>query len=297
MTHTLLALGVALCSFLALPAWSQAAVLYAANGAQGHPSTLVILDQTTGAVASTVGPIGFAVTGLAVQPITGALYGSTSRAADVSPGSLIRINKTTGAGTLIGSFALDDHAMADLTFGPDGTLYGWAEPTLDALHRIDLATGKATIVGPSQIGNTFGSGIAATASAIILTGKGGTGVLHVVNRTTGAATPGPTLDWIANGSIAALAFGPDGTLFGMGIPPVVGSAAFLLRINRTTGHVTQLGPTIEFGDALAFDPPTFPDGPAPIPTLSELSFGMMAVLLAAIALYRMRPRTRWAAGG
>lgn len=73
-----------------------------------------------------------------------------------------------------------------------------------------------------------------------------------------------------------------------------GDGTFLVRIDLATGHVTELGPTIPLGDALAFDPPTFPPGPpsalTPVPTLSELGFALLALLLMAIALYRIRHR-------
>jgi len=55
------------------------------------------------------------------------------------------------------------------------------------------------------------------------------------------------------------------------------------------GHVVELGPTIFLGDALAFDPPTFPASPPePIPTLSELAFAGLALLLTAVGVYHMR---------
>lgn len=87
---------------LACASAATADVLYGADGAAGNPSNLYILDPATGAITSTVGPIGFAVTGLAIDPLTGILYGSTGQASPTSPGFLITINTTTGAGTIVG---------------------------------------------------------------------------------------------------------------------------------------------------------------------------------------------------
>src|SRR5204862_4627996 len=116
---------------------------------------------------STVGPIGFAVTGLAVHPATGVLYGATSTGA-TAPGSLLTISKTTGAGTLVGSFGLGGFPLPDLTFTSDGTLYGWARVP-NALHRVNLVTGKATRVGNFTLfGNFPGLGLAAAANALVL---------------------------------------------------------------------------------------------------------------------------------
>ena len=59
----------------------------------------MILDPATGAVVTTVGPVGFSVTGLAVDPADGVMYGSTGFEVDPA-GSLITIDRDTGAGTL-----------------------------------------------------------------------------------------------------------------------------------------------------------------------------------------------------
>ena len=290
MTRTLTIVALAFSAFFASPTWGNGAVLYGADGAQGNPSSLRILNPATGALVSTVGPIGFAVTGLAVHPTTGVLYGSTAQLSATAPRSLITIDKGTGLGTLVGSFGLPGHTMADLTFGPDGTLYGWAEPDLDALHRINLTTGQATRVGQFSIGvNTLGSGIAANADVIFLAGREGRGPLYTVNRTNGIAGAVAFLDWRPRAAIGAMAFAPSGVLFGAGLP--IDSGPVLVTINVLSGHVTEIGPTVDFLDAIAFDPPTFPPSPArAVPTLSQAAFVAMAVLLTAVALYRMRRR-------
>src|SRR5688572_9969630 len=79
---------------------SLLAVLFGATGGEVN-SNLYTVDTATGATSS-LGPIGFAVTGLAVDPTTGKLYGSTSMQSPSNPGSIITINKSTGAGTLVG---------------------------------------------------------------------------------------------------------------------------------------------------------------------------------------------------
>jgi hypothetical protein len=297
MRRTLVVLAMIFGSLVVASGGSDAAVLYAADGSAGHLSSLVILDQNTGAVTSVVGPIGFAVTGLAIHPLTGVLYGSTSSLDPIAAARLIRIDKTTGAGTLIGPYGIGP-TMPDLTFASDGTLYGWPQG-LNALHRIDTATGLATRVGNFNFNSNFGSnlpglGLAATADALILAGSG-RDPLFTVNRTTGVAAPFTTLDWQRPTSgVAALAFGPGGVLLGMGSTGIQGvDGAFLLRISLATGHVVELGPTIFLGDALAFDPPGFPASPPdPIPTLSELAFAVLALLLTAVGVSRIRRRPR-----
>ena len=58
------------------------------------------------------------------------------RVAEVEPqGSLITVNKDTGAGTLVGTLVTGEPA-ADLTFR-GGTLFGWLEGGLKDLATID----------------------------------------------------------------------------------------------------------------------------------------------------------------
>lgn len=208
--------------------------------------------------------------------------------AAIVPPSTHAANRTYSNGIPGGS------TMPDLTFTSDGVLYGWAQP-INALHTINLLTGHATRVGSFDFGATrpLGSGIAAATSSLILAGNGLAPIFRV-DRNTGMATSIAVLDWprgTASG-MGALAFGPGGVLFAMGLVGFqAGDGTFLLQIDLTTGHVTDLGPTIPLGKALAFDPPTFPPDPATaVPTLSELGFALLASPLIAVAVYRIRHR-------
>ena len=73
----LAALLTCLCFLPSGSAVAQTENLYGSDGAGGNLGDLVILDPATGAVTTTVGPVGFSVTGLAVDPANGTLYGST----------------------------------------------------------------------------------------------------------------------------------------------------------------------------------------------------------------------------
>ena len=231
----------------------SASILYGADGAGGNLSNLYILNPTNGSIISTVGPIGFSITGLAIDPTTGVLYGSTSRNG-APTGNLVTIDQTTGTGTLVGSYGVPNHTMADLTFTSNGTLYGWAESSLDDLHTINKTTGAATSVGNSGLG-TFGSGLAAnSADVIYYAGSGASGPLRVVDQTTGLTTIVATLSGapFLGGTINALAF--DGTmLFGVN-SGFRASTTDLVTINTITGVVTDLGPTVNNLDAIVFTP-------------------------------------------
>ncbi len=250
---------------LAVPAAGQ--TLYGAIAADAGPSNLFTLNPATGALVSTIGPIGFAVTGLAFNPLTGVLYGSTATIDSTAPHSLITINTTTGAGTLVGSYNLGSQTLADITFTSDGTLYGWVQPTTDSLATVNLATGAATVVGPSGL-TTFGSGIAADASdTLYFAGFGDQGALDIVNRFTGLATPVATLNGTANSAVNAMAFHPTtGVLYA-----VVKRTPNLVTINKSTGNVTVLGPTVANLDAITFSlgaPPPPTNTPTITPTVT-----------------------------
>ena len=227
--------------------------LLAADGQGGNLSNLYTLDPATGAVKSTIGAIGFAVTGLAVDPKTGTLYGVTGASDPSSPGFLITINKTTGAGAIVGDlFPTNTSPVADITFTSDGTLYGWSEAT-DELVTISKTTGLATVVGASGI-STFGSGIAASpGNVLFLTGEGVTGALRTVDRATGVTTVVATLSGGGTGTtpINALAFNGStlyGSLSGSGT-----ATSTLITINTTTAAITVVGPSVNKMDAIVFE--------------------------------------------
>ena len=236
-------------------------VLYGADGAAGNPScNLYILDPTTGAVLQTVGPIGYAVTGLAFAP-DGTLYGSTGQRSLVAPYSLIRIDTTTGAGTLIGGpliyFGSAPQSAADISFSPDGTLYGWIEGNYDDLATINLSTGQATIVGNSGL-ETSGSGLAfSSGGTLYFTGDDDDGWLRTIDPSTGLPTNVVMMDGEEEESIGALSFSASGVLYGERKLSGAGGGGprDLITINTTTGHITSLGSTVNALDAIAFSPP------------------------------------------
>ncbi len=263
--HFLAALVASCCALLAFASLGSAqSLLYGANGAGNNPSNLFILNPSNGGVVRTVGPIGFGVTGLAIDPTTGTLYGATGRntgpGTGPNPGSLITINRTTGAGILVGDLRPNTDVVADLTFTPDGQLYGWLEPsstTADDLVSINKATGAATIVGDSGL-STYGSGLASNSAGVLyFAGEGESEALRTVNRTTGATTVVATLngDAVLQRGISALAFDPSGTLFGTRLPsdsPPFNSD--LITINTSTGAITSKGPSVDRLDAIVFTP-------------------------------------------
>ena len=148
-----------------------ATTLYAANGIgsvfchsnggqyeDGSASSLYELDPSNGDVRKVAEiRIGSTqvnhVSGLAVHPSTGVLYGFINRQDQVDcdvdpqgPGTLITIDKITGAATVVGSMGAAAIVAPDISFDPFGTLYAWNRVDED-LYTLDTTTGTATKVG------------------------------------------------------------------------------------------------------------------------------------------------------
>jgi outer membrane autotransporter protein len=249
-------------------------ILFGAIGG-GTLSDLYILNPANGA-ATSLGPTGFSISGLRFDPTTGVLYGSTANIG-ASRGSLITLNPNTGTGTLVGSFGVPNHTMADIAFTRNGRLYGWAEPSLDDLHIINKATGAATDVGNAGL-STFGSGLAAnSADVLYFTGNGPNGALRIVDKNTGLTTIVATMSGapLPNGSVNALAFDSRDVLYAInGGDNGPNSPAHLVLINTTTGAVTDLGPTLRGMDALAF---LFTNDPEEFAAIYEIGFSSATV--------------------
>src|SRR6478736_3983281 len=88
---------------------ADASTLYGATSA-GGPGELYTIDATTGAVIQDIGPlndslaVNYPITGLAFNPLTGLLYGSTGNSTLSTAAKLVSINPANGLVTVIGSF-------------------------------------------------------------------------------------------------------------------------------------------------------------------------------------------------
>ena len=198
--------------------------LYGATGGSVS-SSLLELDPANGTVVRTIGPIGYAITALALDPVTGVLYGSTSNygprglttPAPAEAKNLVRINATTGAGTLIGSHSIGP--IADMAFNAAGTLYGWSEGpnNLDKLVTINTTTGAATVVNAAAPTlSSRGDGMAFNATGTLyFMPEGANGALRTVDVSTGNSTVVATLSSapLPSSPIKSAAFDPSGTLY------------------------------------------------------------------------------------
>src|SRR6185437_9817422 len=147
---SMLSIGAGLCA-LALASAAQAAVLYGATSGAG-PGELYILNPANGAIVTDIGPlndaaaVSYGMTGIAFDPSTGILYGSSGNSGANPPASraqFVSINPATGLVTDIGAFnAGSGNTMTDLAFDPTThTLYGVGSSGGPNLYSVNLTTG------------------------------------------------------------------------------------------------------------------------------------------------------------
>jgi hypothetical protein len=223
--------------------------LFAVDGAGGATASLYELDPTTGAIIQTIGSTGFAhVTGISFNPLTGQLYGVVSDSFS-GGGSLISIDLTTGAGTLIGSTSSQ---IPDISFSSSGVLYGWVEfgVAFDQLATIDLTTGAVTAFAPST--GTSNTGLAFAPNGTLYLKPGGS--LYTLDPTTGVST---FVTSLSTNPQNLLAFDSTGTMFS----GIRNSGTFtLVTIDPTTGTVTSIGSNGAGSiSAIAFQPLAIPE--------------------------------------
>lgn len=122
-------------------------VAYAGSG--GGADDLYTVDTVTASLhlVGNGGLGGWSIEGLDFDA-GGTLHASVNTIGSGSLGgdSLATFDKTTGAGTLVGSFGVTD--IAGVAFDVSGSLYGSSGGGSPTLYTIDVATGAATPVGP-----------------------------------------------------------------------------------------------------------------------------------------------------
>src|SRR4029077_17764390 len=161
--------------------------LYGAKGGNAS-SNLYTINPDTAEITS-IGPIGFAVTGLAFDPTDETLYGVTSNNSPSKPRSLIEVDPSTGDGTLVGSLSLPSGTpLADIAFTADGSLWGWGGNGA-RFYSVDKSSGAATLVlwNSSVSGEGYGGGLSVNSSDVMYHIRQSAGEIFIVNPSTGVS--------------------------------------------------------------------------------------------------------------
>ncbi len=217
------------------------------TGAADTANALTIHTGGTGAMMQAVSHI----TGVAFHPSSGILYAHQNNAG-TQIGSLYTVNTQTGAAVRLGATGRN---ITDLTFTPNGTLYGWAggiqnpDPgtgLLNDLVTIDLtstdggSTVTTTYVGDSGINTTNRAGLAsdATGNLFLKTGNEAfaaqtPGNLYSINSANGAGTLINTVNGLATNALT-IDHG-TGTAYTVDI---TSSGTLLKTISLTNGNLS-----------------------------------------------------------
>jgi hypothetical protein len=156
-----------------------------------------------GVIGSTRAPSAIA---LAICPPEGEKAAAYTIANTFSPSNqLAGLDLSTGTATLVGSPIFTELDIMALTCSPDGTLYAIGQsqvtkPAFNSLYKVDRNTGAATPIGP-----------------------------------TGVLDPSDFSGF--SGFLLALAFAPDGTLYGVS-DRAIGSGSILYSLRLSDGHAT-----------------------------------------------------------
>lgn len=232
--------------------------LYLGRGGAISTSDLYGVDSGT-AVATSIGASGFALTGIAYDPVGTVLYGATSTNSTAHPNSLVTLNTSTGAGTFVGAFGV---VLSDISVDSSGAMFGYC-PSDNKLYSVNKSTGVATAVGSSGLGGTTGNGLAFDATDVLWLFPFNTnGNYYTVNTSTGAASSVGVLSGVTTGRpVQAATAGASAfyLLYGQA------STGRLATVDLVTGIITLIGDTtINSADALgSTSSPTPPCGPAP----------------------------------
>ena len=272
---------------LVLSAWIASAgaalhTLYAASVRSGIApdspiaGNLYVVNLSNG-TASLVGairlpgskPIG--VTGMAMHPTTGVLYGITSEQSPNHPRALVTIDQASGAASHVGDLGV---AGSDIAFDAKGTLYLWL-PATSQLGTVNLSNAKVEPIGrPGPAGSPAGIAIDPE-GMVYVTSKGATGTLDNVDLATGALQVGPPLTGAPfSTQINSMSFSPSGLLLAVNSNGGSPAHTRLVTINTASGVVATIGALPDDTDALAFTG----SGPNLAPTLSTMSPGGRVVI-------------------
>lgn len=196
-------------------------------------------------------PIG--VTGLSDHPLTGIMYGVTSRDSPTFPDTLVTIDPTNGNAHAVGTLGA---TASDIAFDRKGTLYAWLKET-SQLATVDLSTGLAHPLGragpPGEPGGVTIDGN----DRVYVVGSGATGSIDVFDVATSTLSKGPDLKGTPfSAGMNSITFSSEGVIYAVNTNLGSPANTLLVKIDPRTGAVTVVGPLPLDTDALVFlDPP------------------------------------------
>ena len=229
-------------------------------------------------------PVG--LTAMAFHPRTHVLYAITIGINDSTRARLLTIDPATAEARVVARLS---KPLSDVSFAPDGRLFGWTANT-GQLAVVDLANGNVATVGDAG-GPPLGAAFAidpegnAYAAPWVAGGR-----LERVDLHAGTVAPGPPVSGMDPTSLRSMAFSPRGELLAIHSVRTTSFASTLLRIDPVTGSATTIGEIPADSEAIAAQA----GGPgATAEPLRFVIYGFLVVLgvvLAAVHFGRQRLR-------
>jgi len=255
------------------------------NSGTPGSSSLYAIDPVTGAGTLVGTDLGHAVNAIAIHPITGKMYASTTSWSGAFNG-LLEVDPSTGTAIEIGEFGDSYWAVLALTFDSSGQLWGWHDPSADDPVKIDTSTGVATTVGDAGVG-TGGHVMAFDASDTLFMIQGSS--VYTIDQATGAANSHSTLSFDPGSGGAD--FDPtSGLLWASATKGNVMDAS--IRMTDIAGDsFTDLDTDVEYLNAVTFggffiaEPPT-----VPVPVMSMWFIALLVMLIGGGAFVVLRRR-------
>lgn len=229
------------------------------------------LDITTGTV-TLISNNGTTYDGLAFNANESVLYGVVGAVGSLT--SLVTINQTTGANTLVGANGV---SLTTITNLANGQLFGVG--INDSLYQINPTTGAATLIGATGLPSLSGSwdnSLASNGTTLYYTlnASGVNSSLYTLNLTTGVAT---LVGLTGTSGIVGSAFA--GPTFGTGQLYGFLSNGDTDVINLSTGAVTLLNSTgltdIFGGVGIVTAAAAVPEPPAVVMSLTSGTLGLL----------------------
>ena len=198
--------------------------------------------------------------GCAVVAVYSSSYaGATPLWATDDSGELYSLSTSSAALTPIGNTG--DGLIADITFGPNGLLYGFSAGNSPVLYTINPATAATMVIGPLGLPFAYEGALAFAPNGTLYGGNANNSsddTLFTINPNTGAATSIGTLG--GTHDINGMVVRSDGMLIGLDddgnsllvINPTTLSYSTLVSLPFTVGNVggmTMVGSTGYFATA------------------------------------------------
>ena len=226
-------------------------------------------------------PIG--ITAMAFHPHTNVLYGITSGLNDAKRTSLLTIDAATGEARVVARLS---RPLSDISFAPDGRLFGWTLNT-SQLALVDTGNGSVSTIGhagEAPIGGAFAIDSRGNAYVAPWSAEGRLDRIDLALGTTVSAAPISSVDLT---SLRAMAFSGTGELLATQSVRTSKSSSTLVRIDTETGKVNAIAAIPEDSEAIAV---TTTHSLSRAEMLNGVAYAALAAMLLGLASFKLRGR-------